>query len=375
MIWIDHINGHYRLTLGDAIEQLPRLRARRRPRRLAARRRDLRRHDRALLHQRRPRREPDLHRQRRRHQHLAHRRVRRVPDRLLRRRDRQRADLRPRAAPPPRSTRTCRRRNPADIYPPTRRSRRRPAPAAPESRAAPSSRRRSASRWIRLDQRDEVRPADGGDAGAGDRLLRRGDADRDADAERRPRLQQDLLGDPRRRHRRHLRPRREPVAPDEHLVVHDAAAAAADSRRRLERESVQHLCARCCSKRGPRRVRDARRLAALGSGSRRLRRRRARRHAALRRAGDGADELGARLAATSSRCTRTSSSPACSGSRTPARRLRTPISRWTRPRSRAPGSSARRCSSTAPPTGTRSPARAPSRRSTRMPARRRRTRP
>ena len=58
MIWVDHVAGHYQLTLGGTPRQLPRLGpgARRRP--VAAPRRDLRRHHRPLLHRRRPGREP-----------------------------------------------------------------------------------------------------------------------------------------------------------------------------------------------------------------------------------------------------------------------------------------------------------------------------
>ena len=70
-------------------------------------------------------------------------------------------------------------------------------------------------------------------------------------------------------------------------------------------------------------------------------------------AGHDADELGHRRRQPDRAAARTSSSPACSGSPTPARRSRTPTSPSTRPHGRARDRRRRRCSSTAPPTATR----------------------
>ena len=97
MIWVDHINGHYRLTLGGSFGnyldsgQTP---AVGRWQHVAATYDGTTARiyiDGALG------RELDVHRQRRRLEHLADRRVRLDRRRVLRRPDRQRADLRPRA--------------------------------------------------------------------------------------------------------------------------------------------------------------------------------------------------------------------------------------------------------------------------------------
>ena len=110
------------------------------------------------------------------------------------------------------------------------------------------------------------------------------------------------------------------------------------------------------SERGPERVHDDRRGLRLTRAARAVRRRRARRHAAHARPGDDADGLGQRRREPDRDAAR-------QAARRPARtdrcghdaRERLPPGRH-RHRRRAPASSAARCSSTAPPTATRSTA-------------------
>ena len=96
MIWVDHINGHYMLTLGSRLRGLSRFGNRTRHRSLAARRGNLRRRGRANLRGRRGGGKQKLHRRRRHRERMAHRCVPDGRDRQFRRPDRRRADLPPR---------------------------------------------------------------------------------------------------------------------------------------------------------------------------------------------------------------------------------------------------------------------------------------
>ena len=89
MIWVDHLEGRYRLTAGQGLENY--LDSGETPvaEHVAAPRGDLRRDRRALLRRRRRGGRPHGLRRVRRVEHVARRRVRRHADRVLRRRDRR----------------------------------------------------------------------------------------------------------------------------------------------------------------------------------------------------------------------------------------------------------------------------------------------
>ncbi len=137
--------------------------------------------------------------------------------------------------------------------------------------------------------------------------------DRDADADRRAPVRRDVHPDGQGREQRRQGSGREPARRRRRLVVLDRGVAAADPRRRLDGEPVRDVPDRDPPQRGSERVHDDRRRVPLAGAPEPVRRRGARRDRVERGAGVDVDRLGQRRRQPDRDAARTSSSPACSG--------------------------------------------------------------
>ena len=292
MIWVDHISGHYRLTLGGTFGNY--LDSGRTP---------------AIGHWQHVAatydgttarfyidgvagRELDLHRQRRRLQHLADRRLRRDRRRVLRRPGRQRAHLHRALSPSEIQTDMASRIQP-DLTPPTVTAF---TPVSGKTGVnvgstvtATFSRTLqpstvNANTFLLKDPAGNTVPA----------TISYNSSANVATLDPTAALLYGTVYTGRAAGRRSQGPRREPDRSGRSGLLHHRSLAAPGARGRLERQSVRHVPERDPAQRGARRLHDAGRNAPLELGAEQLRRRGAGRREPEHRPDDDLDGLGQR---------------------------------------------------------------------------------